>query len=317
MDVDQEVTPEQIERITGPGDMIPLPARRITKAGDVGIHGGLAEMPTPAMVKRGAELIVAQMEAMHVVRIAALRCTSESDWTAHGLKGDPPSEWKPYLMGCGCLKLYVPLKILFNRDPQPQFVIYNEGKQSEFYAVFFYGTAIALNLSSDIHVEAIGTRTSKDPFFTKRGKIEADPGNVVKAAATNWAGNAVRKVAGLEAPPWKLLEEAGLDVKLIQKRAGVTGAGQMQGDAAVARGQQSRAAASIDRPMLAVDIGYFPNDPKWNERKQALKAAGARFKVDNVTDKWFLDDTPTTRSFISKMNLIGQTDEVKPNGNGG
>jgi hypothetical protein len=313
VETQEEISPEEVELITSPGGIIPLPPRMPEKGGEVGVYGGLAEMPTAAMVKRAADVIEAQMEAAHRVRISAIRCTSENDWTAFGESGDPPEEWKPYLMGTGCTKIKVPLKIVFNRDVEPLIAVYNEGKNTEFYAVFFYGDAIALNLSNAVRVQAVGCRTSKDGFFTKGGRIQADPGNIIKSAVTNWEGNAVRKASGLENPPWRWLEEAGLDIKRIQKKAGAAGAGQMRGGGNVSRSRQTRAAKALEGKLLVVDIGYHPNDDTWLKRKNALKAAGARFKLDDVTDKWFLDDTSTTRSLISKLDLIGQTEELNSN----
>jgi len=282
-----------------------VPAGPITLR-EVGITGGVSDLPTLSQLTRAHELVKAKINMIHDLRLHAISLTTRHDWTVHKRESDSPEDVAPYLSGAGALKLRDPMRVDLERSDTSEIVIYHQGTPKEYWGAFFHGRARCLMFSPLWH-QVDGSRFSNEGFFTKGGKIEACPGDVVKAAATNWAGGAIRKVIGLEQPEWDWLEKAGLDVAWIKGKAIGFRDGRHAGEK---KQQRHQAEATVSVPTLAIKLEKDMDG--FERKKSAISAAGGQFNLDG-SYRWFLEDGPGARSLISNLDLIGVTEELKPN----
>lgn len=301
-DVDAE--PETAEvLIDTPSGLVPAGPISLR---EVGITGGVSDLPTLNQLTKAFELVKAKIKMIHDLRLFAVKLTTKYDWTVHKLESDDAEAVAPYLMAAGALKLRDPMRVDLQRAETPEIVLYNQGTPKEYWGAYFHGRARCLMFSPLWH-QVTGARFSNEGFFTKGGKIEANPGDVVKAASTNWTGSAIRKVVGLEQPAWEWLEAAGLDVEWIKGRS----VGFKDNRSAGARKQQrTQEEATFAKPMLLIKLDK--NMDGFEQKKNAVRAAGARFNLDG-SFRWFLEDNPSARKLISNLDLIGLTEEMAPN----
>jgi len=305
--LEAEPEPEEAEVIIDTPSGI-VPAGPI-KLREVGIKGGISDLPTLDQLRKAHELVKEKINMIQDLRIHAISLTTRYDWTVHKRDSDAPEDVSPYLTGAGALKLRDPMRVDLQRSETPEIIIYNQGTQKEFWGAYFHGRARCLMFSPLWH-QVTGARFSNEGFFTKGGKIEPCPGDVVKAAATNWAGGAIRKAIGLEQPEWGWLEVAGLDVAWIKNKA----IGFQDNKYAGARKQQQAAEDfKIERPTLAVKLDKDMEG--FEQKKSALKAAGAWWNKDG-SYRWLLEDNPSARRLISNLDLIGVTEELVPDVSG-
>ncbi len=302
-----EAEPEVAEVvIDSPAGIIPVGPIRLR---DVGITGGVSDLPTLNQLKQAHELVKAKIDMIHDLRLHAISLTTRHDWTVHKRDSDSADDASPYLTGAGALKLRDPMRVDLERSERAQIVIYHEGEPEEYWGAFFYGRARCLMFSPLWH-QVDGCRFSNEGFFTKGGQVEACPGDVVKAAATNWAGGAIRKAVGLEQPDWQWLEKAGLDVAWIKGKA----IGFKNGRHAGAKKQQRhQAETTVTVPTLAIKLEKDMDG--FEKKKSAISAAGGRFNLDG-TFHWWLEDNDSARRLVSNLDLIGVTKELKPHAAG-
>lgn len=156
-----------------------------------------------------AEQAEKRIEAFEKIKRYALRTTNPHDWVNEG--------GKPYLQDSGANKVARTFGVSWRLEP-PE-IEYLEGTGGHFIVNvkgdFAIGGAV---------IQAIGSRSSNDPFFTdrwegqdearhkvKRPASEIDRGDVIKSAVSNCTGNGVKKLLGLMNLTWQDLETAGIN----------------------------------------------------------------------------------------------------------
>jgi len=141
-----------------------------------------------------------RIEAINKIKKIALKVTNAGDWVDMG--------GKPYLQSSGAEKIARLFGISW-RIEEPLFEHEADGHFSYTYKGFFSFKSIT--------IEAIGVRSSKDPFFRRYDKqgnplppTEIDKGDVKKAAYTNCIANGITRLLGIRNLTWEDLAEAGL-----------------------------------------------------------------------------------------------------------
>jgi len=145
-------------------------------------------------------------EAINKIKRASLKVTNPRDWTNQG--------GKPYLQVSGSEKVARLFGISWRID-SPELFIEEDGHFNYTYKGYF-------NIGN-VEIEAIGTRSSKDEFFSTRYKYidgekkkttlppsEIDKGDVKKAAYTNCIGNGVTRLLGIRNMSWEDLKDGGI-----------------------------------------------------------------------------------------------------------
>ena len=152
-----------------------------------------------------AETAERRVEAMSRIKRAALKVTNANDWTNQG--------GKPYLQVSGSEKIARLFGISWRID-EP--VLYDEGEGHYSYTYKGYFRL------GGAEIEAIGSRSSKDPFFSKRSgsnvpPSEIDRNNVKKAAYTNLLGNGITRLLGIRNMTWEDLSGTGIESSNLSK----------------------------------------------------------------------------------------------------
>lgn len=148
-----------------------------------------------------AEQVEKRVNAIQKIKLYALKLTNVHDWIDQG--------GRPYLYGSGTEKIARMFGISW-RISEPEKENLGEGHYMFTYKGFFS--------LAGAEVEAIGTRSSKDPFFKKYQWVggervelpasEIDPGDVKKAALTNCIANGVGRLLGIRNLTYEELEQA-------------------------------------------------------------------------------------------------------------
>lgn len=163
-----------------------------------------------------AERAEKRIEAVNKIKQLALRVTNAHDWTDQG--------GKPYLQASGGEKVARLFGISWTIS-EPIFEAEEGGHFSYTYTGKFS--------LSGATIEAVGTRSSKDPFFKKydysekdeNGKgirkelppSEVDKGDLKKAAYTNLIGNGITRLLGIRNLTWEDLAAAGISKENVGK----------------------------------------------------------------------------------------------------
>ena len=147
-----------------------------------------------------AEQAEKRVMALNKIKRAALLATNARDWT--------DQNGNPYLQVSGAEKVARVFGIAWKID-EPIMEIEESGHFSYTYKGYFTVAGAT--------IEAIGTRSSKDPFFKRyagRGDdrhelppSELDKGDLKKAAYTNLLGNGITRLLGLRNLTWEDLRE--------------------------------------------------------------------------------------------------------------
>lgn len=147
-----------------------------------------------------AEQAEKRVMALNKIKRAALLATNARDWT--------DQNGNPYLQVSGAEKVARVFGIAWKID-EPIMEIEESGHFSYTYKGYFTVAGAT--------IEAIGTRSSKDPFFKRyagRGDdrhelppSELDKGDLKKAAYTNLLGNGITRLLGLRNLTWDDLKE--------------------------------------------------------------------------------------------------------------
>ncbi len=139
-----------------------------------------------------------RIEAVNKIKALSLRVTNTRDWTDQG--------GNPYLQVSGAEKVARLFGISWRLD-EPVREDHDDGHFSYTIKGYFsMGTA---------EIEVVGTRSSKDPFFSgsKDRQIppsEIDRNDVKKGAVTNAIGNGITRLLGIRNLTWGDLESAGI-----------------------------------------------------------------------------------------------------------
>lgn len=145
-----------------------------------------------------AEMAEKRIEAIKKIKSVALRVTNINDWIDQG--------GKPYLQASGAEKVGRTFGISWRID-EPTLTTEEDNNYSYTYKGYFsLGSAT---------IEAIGSRGTKDPFFSKshgeaKPLSEIDRNDVKKAAYTNLLGNGITRILGIRNLTWEELEAAGI-----------------------------------------------------------------------------------------------------------
>ena len=161
----------------------------------------LASLATPEQIETAIRRIVARTQAIKRFKAAMLSLTNVRDWYAHAAEGD--DDGIPYLAESGCEKIINAFEIEVEhdggtREVQPQDIGGYE---------FIYTGKMRSLVFSTTWLPVVGSRWSEDGFFTRGGTRTPDPGDVRKAAHTNFLGRGIKAVCGLKTISWEELEE--------------------------------------------------------------------------------------------------------------
>lgn len=150
-----------------------------------------------------AETAEKRIEAVNKIKKLALRVTNSRDWV--------DQSGKPYLQASGSEKVARLFGISWRLD-EPVY----ESEEGGHYSYTYKGHFTL----SGTTIEAIGSRSTKDKFFTKydyvNGKkvalpmTEIDRGDIKKAAYTNCIGRGISGLLGLKNLTWEELTESGI-----------------------------------------------------------------------------------------------------------
>ena len=142
-----------------------------------------------------AETAERRADAMHKIKRVALKLTNASDWVNEG--------GKPYLQASGAEKIARMFGISW-RIESPERINEEAGHYSYSYKGIFSLAGAS--------IEAIGIRSSNDPFFTTRYSkdrvkltlpaTQVDRANVQKSAYTNLLANGITRIMGLRNLTW-------------------------------------------------------------------------------------------------------------------
>lgn len=130
----------------------------------------------------------------------AIRATSPGDWINQN--------GKPYLQGSGAEKVARRFGVkIFDTIIEREEI---EDEKGKYYLYTVIGKAA---LSDRDVIDAIGTCSSRDAFFSHGNKLsmaDVDIGNVKKAAYTNFMGNAITRLLGIRNLTWDELSKHGI-----------------------------------------------------------------------------------------------------------
>lgn len=144
-----------------------------------------------------------RIDAVNKIKVLALRVTNEPDWVDQG--------GRPYLQSSGAEKVARLFGISWQIF-EPELQIEEDGHFMYIYkGLFSFGT---------VTIEVIGTRSSRDDFFSHKGKIppsEIDKGDIRKSAYTNLTANGITRLIGIRNLTYDDLKKAGLDITKISK----------------------------------------------------------------------------------------------------
>lgn len=145
-----------------------------------------------------------RLDAINKIKRVALKVTNPYDWTNQ--------QDRPYLQVSGAEKIARIFGISWQID-EPVMEQSEDGHFSYTYKGKFHLAGAS--------IEAIGTRSSKDGFFNRGGKIppaEVDKGDLKKAAYTNCIGNGITRLLGIRNMTWDDLQEfAGITKENVGK----------------------------------------------------------------------------------------------------
>lgn len=145
--------------------------------------------------------------AEQALKKAALTFTNHYDWV---MQRSESGEDRPYLQTTGAEKLIHAFGV--ELEVTSQEVV---NRDDSTYEVVVIGKARA-QVYDDIWYPVTGSRWSGDGFFSKGGKVRIDPGDVRKAALTNFYNRAIKTVLGMRNLTMEDLEKCpSIDVSKI------------------------------------------------------------------------------------------------------
>lgn len=242
-----------------------------------------------------AEQAEKRVMALNKIKKAALLATNARDWT--------DQNGNPYLQVSGSEKVARVFGIAWKID-EPVF----EQEESGHFAYTYKGYFTVAGAT----IEAIGTRSSKDPFFKRyAGKgddrkelppSEIDKGDLKKAAYTNCIGNGVTRLLGLRNLTWDDLAEfakitkdsvSRVDYKKNGKQStGIASEGAQTitsgvSDVRKTSGVNEKTKKSWTQYIIKCGDAEYKTFSETNAKtaKEAMEA-GLQIELGFVTDKW-------------------------------
>jgi hypothetical protein len=136
-----------------------------------------------------------RVAAIRRIKAVALSVTNKNDWL--------DQEGRPYLWGSGAEKVARLFGISWRVD-EPVLYVEDDG-----HYAYTYKGEFGMGVST---IEAIGSRSSRDPFFSRSHGQDVpldkiDRQDVKKAAYTNCVGNGVTRLLGIRNLTWEEVEE--------------------------------------------------------------------------------------------------------------
>lgn len=144
-----------------------------------------------------------RIERISKIKMYALKSTNHEDWV--------DMQGKPYLTSSGAEKVARLFGVKI-RDVKTEKKDSSDEK-GKFY--YYLVTGVAELKGGDDYIEAVGTCSSKDQFFAKRGGqfkplSEVEETNILKAAYSNFIGNAITRLLGIRNLTWEELKTIGI-----------------------------------------------------------------------------------------------------------
>lgn len=166
--------------------------------------------PVPAVLESDQVIALAEnaekrIAAIRKIKAISIKLTNHQDWVDLG--------GKPYLQATGSEKIARAFGISW-RISEPVLEWLEDGHFAyTFKGYFSMGTA---------EIEVIGTRSSKDPFFSRAKGAdlpasEIDRGDVKKSALTNLLANGITRLLGIRNLTWEEVKGAGIDTEVVGK----------------------------------------------------------------------------------------------------
>lgn len=166
-------------------------------------NSGIAENVDDIMLN-----VERRFEQFEKVMTLAIKTTSPNDWCDMG--------GRPFLTSSGAEKVGRRFGVGW-KDVRSEKKV-SEDEKGNFYFYVFTGI---FTFGKD-SVEAIGTCSSKDQFFSMKGGVakpisEVDETNIMKSAYSNMIVNGVSRLLGIRNLRWEQLEEGGIKKSDIPK----------------------------------------------------------------------------------------------------
>lgn len=161
---------------------------------DTGTESGgvivpMSQLTTKDQIEAARQRAEARIEAEKQLKLAALSFTNADDWV---LMRAESGEAKPYLQTSGAEKLIHAFGIELEVTGDKLIAHPEDGT----FEVEYTGRVRA-RAYDNIWYPVTGSRWSGDGFFSRGGKVRVDPGDVRKAAMTNFYNRALKTVLGL------------------------------------------------------------------------------------------------------------------------
>ena len=183
------------EENESPGPPRTEPARVETHTREIIVKQ--AEPISPDITEQMISTAKRRRKFIEVVTEEALRATTNRDWI--------DEEGTPYLMGSGADKVIRTFALsLWDVESK---MIWTEDTEGRYY---YFSVQGKVGFSKNEFGEYIGTCSSRDAFFAKRGGeylplSQVDIGNIEKKAYTNFIVNACGRFLGLRGLTWEIV----------------------------------------------------------------------------------------------------------------
>ena len=170
----------------------------------VSVGEGVSEKSLETIISRSEK----QVEVLKKVLGVAIKRTNSSDWI--------DQQGKPYLTASGAEKIAPVFGVRMSNSTQEK--QFSEDDKGQYYMYILKATFSWAGGS----IEAIGTCTSRDQFFAKKGgewkKLsEIDESNILKAAYSNLTVNGITRLLGIRNLIWDDLKAFGISKDRVAK----------------------------------------------------------------------------------------------------
>lgn len=160
-----------------------------------------------------AETADKRADAYKKIKLAALRLTTAADWVDQG--------GNPYLLAPGAEKVADIFRLSWRIARSVTKTMTGAGGH------FIMSCTLIIRAPWGREIEVVGTRSSSDPFYAKKGEDirlleEIDEADVAKGAYTNAEVGAITRILGLRGLTYEDLERSGIkkaDMKRVDYRS--------------------------------------------------------------------------------------------------
>lgn len=207
-----------------------------------------------------AESAEKRLAAIQKILHVALKITNHQDWVDLG--------GKPYLQSTGAEKIARMFGICWRFD-EPSVEFSDDGHFTYTYKGYF--------VMGSSEIEVIGTRSSKDVFFSRSGgedipPSEIDRADVKKSAYTNCINNGITRLLGIRNLTWDQVRGSGI----AQEKSGSVTYGKDPNAAATLPNYGNHKGKLVDDPSVPVDaLKYYLAGAE----KSIADPAKAKFKA--------------------------------------